>query len=52
MPNKPSLGETLRMLGSGGARSAGNAIVESKKRKKKKLDEIMSGLESDRKRSK
>ena len=40
----------LGALGNGTLRKAGEDIVKDKKKKKSKLDEIMSGLQSGRKK--
>lgn len=45
MDDKTKLG----MLGSGMAKKAAQAVVDRKKKKKSKLDEIMSGITTGRK---
>lgn len=47
---KPTLGESVRMLGSGMARKAGDATIRANKRKKKRLDEIMGAARSQRRK--
>lgn len=46
---KPRLGEALRMTGSGMVRKTAEEVIKEKKKKKSRLDEIMSDIESGRK---
>ena len=46
---KPKLGETEKMLGRGMARKAGKSVIQANKRKKRRLDNIMSQIRSGRK---
>ena len=48
MAEKPKLGEMLRMMGAGGARNAGKAVVDTQKKKKKKLDSVMDEIRKTR----
>lgn len=45
----PSTREKLGMLGSGMARKTGETLVKSKRKKKKRLDGIMSQIKAGRK---
>lgn len=44
----PSDKEKLGMLGSGMAKKAGSTVAKAKKKKKSRLDAIMSGIQSGR----
>mgnify|MGYP001546033515 CR=1 FL=1 len=46
--DKPSLGEAVRMMGSGAARKAGDTLIQSKKRKQKRLNDLMGELKKTR----
>lgn len=48
MADKPRLGEMLRMLGAGAPRKTADKAVRAQKKKKKKLDSIMSEIRSTR----
>ena len=45
----PSTREKLGMLGSGMARQTGETVVKAKRKKKKRLDDIMSQIKAGRK---
>ena len=46
--DKPRLGELLRMLGAGSAAKTGKTVVDTQRKKKKKLDGIMDEIRSTR----
>lgn len=46
--DKPRLGEVLRMLGGGAARNTGKTIIDTQKKKKKKLDSVMDEIRKTR----
>lgn len=48
MADKPKLGELIRLLGVGSARKTGDTMVQSQKKKKKKLDSVMDEIRKTR----